>query len=173
MMLRVMSEVVKLGKAIEGSRRARGAEGKVVEEGGEFSGGYGVQEADAPTVEESDKGKTLGTCAGVSPRRLRRIQACRRESAQVAVAVLLVWSVEHPTSPGCPQMQMFTFERAAQQLLWWRQSRRRGGGRLMQGRLSMWGAAVCLLTTAAQIQRCCWSPDPMWMIGPSRRMICE
>ena len=45
MMLRVMGEVVKLGKAIEGSRRARGAEGKIVEEGGEFSGGYGVQEA--------------------------------------------------------------------------------------------------------------------------------
>ena len=38
MMLRVMGEVVKLGKAIKGSRRARGAEGKVVEEGGEFSG---------------------------------------------------------------------------------------------------------------------------------------
>ena len=36
MVLRVMSEMVKLGKAIEGSRRARGAEGKVVEEGGEI-----------------------------------------------------------------------------------------------------------------------------------------
>ena len=41
-MLHVMGEVVKLGKAIEGSRRARGAEGKVVEEGGGFSSGYGV-----------------------------------------------------------------------------------------------------------------------------------
>ena len=46
MVLRVMSEMVRLGKVIEGSRRARGAEEKVVEEGGEFSGGYGVQEAD-------------------------------------------------------------------------------------------------------------------------------
>ena len=36
-MLCVMGEMVKLGKAIEGSRRARGAEGKVVEEGGGFS----------------------------------------------------------------------------------------------------------------------------------------
>ena len=61
MMLRVMGEVVKLGKAIEGSRRARGAEGKVVEEGGGFSGGYGVQEADAPVMEENDKGKAQGT----------------------------------------------------------------------------------------------------------------
>ena len=39
---------------------ARGTEGKVVEEGDEFSGGYGVQEADAPAVEESDEGETLG-----------------------------------------------------------------------------------------------------------------
>ena len=39
MMLRVMGEVVKLGKAIEGSRRARGAEGKVVEERSEISTG--------------------------------------------------------------------------------------------------------------------------------------
>jgi len=56
MMLRVMGEMVRLGKVIEGSRHARGAEGKVVEEGGEFSGGHGVQEADASAMEESDKG---------------------------------------------------------------------------------------------------------------------
>ena len=61
MMLRVMSEMVRLKKVIEGSGRARGAEGKVVEEGGEFSGGHGVQEADASTMKESDKGKAQGT----------------------------------------------------------------------------------------------------------------
>ena len=60
MMLRVMSGMVRLGKVIEGSRRARGAEGKVVEEGGEFSGGYGVQETDASAVKENDTGKALG-----------------------------------------------------------------------------------------------------------------
>ena len=60
MMLRVMGEVVKLGKVIEGSRRARGAEGKIVAEGGELSGGYGVQEADAPAMKESDMGKAQG-----------------------------------------------------------------------------------------------------------------
>ena len=51
MMLCVMGEVVKLRKAIEGSRRAHSAEEKVIEEGGEFSGGYSVQEVGA--VEES------------------------------------------------------------------------------------------------------------------------
>ena len=50
MVLCVMGEMVKLGKAIEGSRRARGAEGKVVEEGSKFSGGYSVQEADAAAM---------------------------------------------------------------------------------------------------------------------------
>ena len=57
-MLRVMSEMVRLRKVIEGSRRARGTEGKVVEEGGELSGGYGVQEADTSAMKESDKGGT-------------------------------------------------------------------------------------------------------------------
>ena len=60
MMLHVMGEVVKLRKIIEGSRRARGAEGKIVEEGGEFSGGHGVQEADASVMKENDKGKAQG-----------------------------------------------------------------------------------------------------------------
>ena len=49
MVLCVMGEVVKLGKAIKG---LCGAKGKVVEEGGEFSGRYSVQEADAPVVKE-------------------------------------------------------------------------------------------------------------------------
>ena len=52
--------MVRLGKAIEGSGRARGAEGKVVEEGGEFSGEHGVQKADASAMEESGMGKVLG-----------------------------------------------------------------------------------------------------------------
>ena len=55
----------------------------------------------------------------------------------VAAAVLLVRSVEHPTSLGCLRLRVFTFEslRAAQQLLWRRQSRGEGEGRLMHGRL--------------------------------------
>ena len=52
MVLRVMSEMVRLRKVIEGSGRVRGAERKVVEEGGKFSGGHGVQKADASTMEE-------------------------------------------------------------------------------------------------------------------------
>ena len=66
MMLRMMNEMLKLGKAIEGSRRARGAEEKIVEEGGGFSRGYGVQEADAPAMEESDKGKAQGTSSSLA-----------------------------------------------------------------------------------------------------------
>ena len=60
MVLCMMGEVVKFRKAIKGSRCARGAEGKIVEEGGEFSGRYSVQETDASVVEESNEGKTLG-----------------------------------------------------------------------------------------------------------------
>ena len=88
-MLRVMGEVVKLGKAIEGSRRARSAEGKVFEEGGKFSGGYGVQEMDAPAVEESAKGKTLALGEPVLPAEDPSVQArvCAgsRDSAAGAV----------------------------------------------------------------------------------------
>ena len=39
MMLCMMGEMVKLRKAIEGSRQVRSAEGKVVEEGSRFSHG--------------------------------------------------------------------------------------------------------------------------------------
>ena len=42
----------------------------------------------------------------------------------VAATMLLVQLVRHPTRPGCLWLQMFTFERAAQQLLWQRRSRR-------------------------------------------------
>ena len=47
MVLCVMSEMVRLRKVIEGSGHARGAEGKVIEEGGKFSGRHSVQEVDA------------------------------------------------------------------------------------------------------------------------------
>ena len=73
MVLRVMSEMMRLRKVIEGSGRARGAKGKVVEEGGEFSGRHGAQEADASAVEKSDKGKALGKPA--SPAEAPSVQA--------------------------------------------------------------------------------------------------
>ena len=57
----MMGEVVKLRKAIKGLRCAHGAEGEVVEEGGGFSGGYSVQEADASAMRGGDEGKTQGT----------------------------------------------------------------------------------------------------------------
>ena len=60
MMLHVMGEMVRLRKAIKGLRCVHSAEGKVVKEGGEFSGRHGVQEADASVMEESDKGKAQG-----------------------------------------------------------------------------------------------------------------
>ena len=41
MVLHVMGEMLRLGKVIEDSRRARGAEGKAIEECGEVSGGHG------------------------------------------------------------------------------------------------------------------------------------
>ena len=97
MMLCVMSKVVKLGKAIDGSRRARSAKGKIVAEGGELSGGYSVQDTEASAMMKGDKGKAPGNL-----RCLRRLQVCRRKPAVVVVTVLLVWSVEHPTSLGCP-----------------------------------------------------------------------
>ena len=59
-MLHVMSERVKLGKAIEGSGCARCAEGKVVEEVGTVSGEHGAQKTDASTVEQSSMNSALG-----------------------------------------------------------------------------------------------------------------
>ena len=41
------------------------------------------------------------------------------KSATVVVAVLLVRSVEHPTSPGCLQPLMFTFVEVEEGLLRW------------------------------------------------------
>ena len=87
MLLRVMGEVVKLRKAIEGSRRARSAEGKIAKEGSEFSGGYSLQETDAPMVEVSNKGKTLGkpTLPVEDPTMQVRVCAGSRDSAAGAV----------------------------------------------------------------------------------------
>ena len=95
--LRVMSEMVRLGKVIEGSGRARNAEGKVVEEASGFSGRHGVQEADASVMEESDKGKALGKPA--SPAETPSVQAgvCEGSCGSAAGAR----SVEQPTSPDC------------------------------------------------------------------------
>ena len=60
MMLRVMSEMLRLRKVIEESGCARGAGGKVIEEGGESSGRHSVQKMGASTVKKSDKGKGQG-----------------------------------------------------------------------------------------------------------------
>ena len=54
MVLRVMSEMLRLRKVIEESGRARGARGKVVEEGGESSGRHSVQKAGASAMKKSD-----------------------------------------------------------------------------------------------------------------------
>jgi hypothetical protein len=66
MMLRVMSEMLRLGKVIEESGRARGAGGKDVEEGDESSGRHGVQKAGASAVKKSDKGKAQGKPASLN-----------------------------------------------------------------------------------------------------------
>ena len=60
MMLCMMSEVVKLRKAIDSLRRARGAEGKIVAEGSKLSGRYSVQDTEASAMMEDDKDKALG-----------------------------------------------------------------------------------------------------------------
>ena len=60
MLLHVMSEMVRLGKVIEGSRRARGAKGKVIKEGGKLSGRYSVHAADTSVMEECNEGEALG-----------------------------------------------------------------------------------------------------------------
>ena len=67
MMLLMMSEMVRLRKVIEGSGRVHGTEGKVVEEGGKFSGGHGVQKADASAMEECDKGSLRALGKPASP----------------------------------------------------------------------------------------------------------
>ena len=63
MVLRMMSEVMRLGKFMEGSGCARGAEEKVVEEGGELSGRHG-QTSSRPT---GRRPKALSTQAGCDP----------------------------------------------------------------------------------------------------------
>ena len=76
-----------------------GAEGKIVAEGRELSGWYSVQDTEASMMKEDDKG--MPARLWVSLRHLQRLQVCRRKPAMVVVAVLLVRSVEHLTSPGC------------------------------------------------------------------------
>ena len=60
MMLHVMNEMMMLGKAIEGSRRARCVEEKVVEGVGEISGGNDTLKADASAMERDSTGSVLG-----------------------------------------------------------------------------------------------------------------
>ena len=107
MLLRGMSEVVILGKVIEGLGRARGAEGKA-EEGGKFSGGHGVQKADASAMEESDKGKAPGKPA--SPAEATSVQAGVCEGS-CGSAVGAVGGI--PDQPRLSTALLFTFERAA------------------------------------------------------------
>ena len=87
MVLCMMSEMVRLGKVIEGLWRVRSAVGRVVEEGGKLSGGYGVQETDASAVKENNTGKALGTSA--SPAKAPSVQAeiCEGSGGSAAGAV--------------------------------------------------------------------------------------
>ena len=87
MVLHVMGEVVKLRKDIKGLRCVCGAEGKIVEEGGELSGGYSVQEADAPAMEESDKGKALGKPALPVEAPSMQVRVCKGSCDSAASAV--------------------------------------------------------------------------------------
>ena len=108
MMLLMMSEMVRLRKVIEGSGRVHGTEGKVVEEGGKFSGGHGVQKADASAMEESDKGKAPGKPA--SPAEATSVQAGVCEGS-CGSAVGAVGGI--PDQPRLSTALLFTFERAA------------------------------------------------------------
>ena len=107
MVLHMMSEMVRLGKVIGRLGCVRGARGKVAEEGGKLNSLAG-------TV---CRRRTLPRWRSAT-RRLWKLQVCRWGPAGAAVTVLLVRSVEHPTSPDCLQLTMFTFKGAARQLLW-------------------------------------------------------
>ena len=80
----------------------------------------------------------------------------------MAVAVLLVRSVEYPTSPGCLQPLMFMFVEVEEGLLRWQLSRE-DWRRLPVSRLSV--VHRCTPTVLARFLLCCGSPGPMWMIG--------
>ena len=104
MMLRMMNEMLKLGKAIEGSRRARGAEGKVVEEGGGFSRGYGVQEADAPAMRESDMGKAQGMPTSLAGAPCVQAEVCDGGCGSAAGAV--GGTPDQPRLPTAPDVHV-------------------------------------------------------------------
>jgi hypothetical protein len=87
MLLRVMSEVVRLGKFMEGSGRARGAEEKVVEEGGELSGRHGVQEADSSAMKENGKGEAQGKPASFAEAPYMQAEVCDGVCGSAAGAV--------------------------------------------------------------------------------------
>ena len=104
MMLCMMGEMVKLRKAIEGLRQARGAEGKVIEEGGRFSCRYSVQEADAPVMKESDKGKAQGTSMSLAGAPCVQAEVCNSGCGSAAGAVS--GTPDQPRLPTTPDVHV-------------------------------------------------------------------
>ena len=86
-MLCVMSEMVRLGKVIKDLRHAHSAEGKVVKEGSELSGRYGVQGTDASTVKEGDKGKAPGEPVSPAEAPSTQAEVCKGSGGSAAGAV--------------------------------------------------------------------------------------
>ena len=158
MVLRVMGEVVKLGKVIEGSRHARGAEEKVVEEGGKFSGGYGVQGADAPAMEESDKGKALGK--PVLPAEAPSVQARVCEGSRGSAAGAVGGTSDQPWLSTAPDVHV----RGGQ---WVPPTLAAISGRTEKVAVekAAGGASVHTPAVMARCLLCCGSLGPMWMIG--------
>ena len=99
----------------------------------------------------------------VSPCRLQRLRACRWRPARVAVTVLLLRSVKHPTSPDCLQFTVFTFREVKECLLRWRPSQGELRQLLMSRKLPV--VHQCTPMMLAQFLLCCGSLRSMWMIG--------
>ena len=164
MVLCVMSEMVRLGKVIEGSGRAHGAEGKVVEEGSELSGGHGVQEADASAMKEGDKGKALGKPA--SPAEAPGVQAGVCEGSCDSAAGAVSGTPDPPRLSTAPDVHVRGGQSLNGCLLHWQPSQR-GPRRLpLSRRLSV--VHRCIPMLLARFLLCCGSLRPMWMIrlGP-------
>ena len=87
MMLHVMSEVVKLRKAIDSLRCAHSAEGKIVAEGSKLPGWHSVQDTEASTMKEDDKGKALGKPALPAEAPSVQVEACNGGCGSAAGAV--------------------------------------------------------------------------------------
>ena len=115
MVLRVMHEVVMLRKAIEGSRRTRCVEERVIEG---VSGEHGVLGVDDSVVEGDGSGNAVGKPA--SPAEDSSVQVGTCEVGYDGVDRL---AGETPNRPPL-QLQVHMYKRAAQQLRGWQQSRR-------------------------------------------------